>query len=103
MAAKTGGSHTYGGGAEPVTFTVFVGVTVSFVDTVMSPVFEPGDVGWNRIGTSTLSPGATFIGKRSTCGASNSEGADEAMPLMSSGHDPLLLIVRSRSLNAVVF
>ena len=98
MAANTGGSQTYDGGAVPDTLTVFVGAEGSLVVTVTVADLLPSDVGWNRMGTTRLSPGATVNGKFSTCAIWNSADDDE-IALMVSVHAPLLLIVSGRSLN----
>ena len=65
-AAKTGAEQTYEGGAVPDTLTVLVGADGSLVEIVSVADLLPSDVGWNRMGTTRLSPGATVSGKFST-------------------------------------
>ena len=97
IAAKVGGWQTYAGGAMPVTLTALFGVAGSLLAMVIVAALAPGEVGWNRMGTATLSPGATATGKFRTCGSWNSP-AVEVRPVTSSGHVPPLLIVTGQSL-----
>ena len=65
MDANTGGSQANDGGAVPESATTFEGAVGSLVANVMFADFAPADAGWNLIGTSMLSPGATLNGKMS--------------------------------------
>ena len=75
--ANDGGWHTCDSGATPVTATTLAGARGSFVDSVMFADLLPAEVGWNRTGTTTVSPGATVNGNVSTCGTRNSGDEEE--------------------------
>src|SRR5262245_10395942 len=64
----------------------------------MMPAFAPADVGRKRSGSGIASPGATLIGKVSTCGTWKSGDEDE-IALTRSGQVPRLSTVIARSLN----
>ena len=81
-----------------MTATVLVGAAGSFVPMVMLADFAPGDDGRNRIGSAVLAPGATVIGKLSTCGvwkSADEEASDDTV----NGQDPLFAMESGKSRN----
>jgi hypothetical protein len=84
-------------GAFPETATV-VGDEGALLVIVMLPDFAPLLVGWNRTGILAEPPGLMTRGKAMPAGIMNSAELEE-MLLIERLHPPLLLIVKSMSLN----